>query len=106
MPGAGRRNEITVRTKFWSACCSGVAGKITNVTRPRDLVAVALSVGLFAPFGWSEAVGLSELRRKMLGGGESEIMGNIGHGICRDPAKRAFYRVFRDFNPLNDLGSG
>ena len=23
-----------------------------------------------------------------------------------DPAKRAFYRAFRDFNPLNDLGSG
>ena len=23
-----------------------------------------------------------------------------------DPAKRAFYRAFRDFNPLNDLGIG
>ena len=23
-----------------------------------------------------------------------------------DPAKRAVYRAFRDFNPLNDLGSG
>ena len=22
------------------------------------------------------------------------------------PAKRAFYRAFRDLNPLNDLGSG
>ena len=23
-----------------------------------------------------------------------------------DPTERAFYRAFRDFNPLNDLGSG
>ena len=29
-------------------------------------------------------------------------MGRVG----TDPAKRAFYRTFRDFNPLNDLGSG
>ena len=35
MPSVGRRNEITVRTKFWSVCCSGVAGKITNVRRLR-----------------------------------------------------------------------
>ena len=36
MPGSGWRNEITVRTKLQLACCSGVAGKITNVTRLRD----------------------------------------------------------------------
>ena len=30
--GAGWRNEITVRTKLRSPCCSVVAGKITNVT--------------------------------------------------------------------------
>ena len=28
----------------------------------------------------------------------------IGWGT--DPAKRAFYRAFRDFNPLNDIGIG
>jgi len=26
--------------------------------------------------------------------------------VGTDPAKRAFYRAFRDFNPLNDLGIG
>ena len=28
------------------------------------------------------------------------------NGWGTDPAERAFYRVFRDFSPLNDLGSG
>ena len=32
-------------------------------------------------------------------GGDAERVGTA-------PAKRAFYRAFRDFNPLNDLGSG
>ena len=27
-------------------------------------------------------------------------------GTGGDPAKRAFYRPFRDLNPLNDLGIG
>ena len=31
------RNEITARTKLRLACCPVVAGKITNVTRLRDL---------------------------------------------------------------------
>ena len=26
------------------------------------------------------------------------------NGWGTDPAKRAFYRAFRDFNPLNDFG--
>ena len=26
--------------------------------------------------------------------------------VGTDPAKRAFYRAFRDFDPLNDLGIG
>ena len=26
--------------------------------------------------------------------------------VGTDPAKRAFYRAFRDFNPLNDIGIG
>ena len=26
--------------------------------------------------------------------------------VGTDPAERAFYRAFRDFNPLNDLGIG
>ena len=26
--------------------------------------------------------------------------------VGTDPAKRAFYRAFRDLNPLNDLGIG
>ena len=26
--------------------------------------------------------------------------------VGTDPTERAFYRAFRDFNPLNDLGSG
>jgi len=26
--------------------------------------------------------------------------------VGTDPAKRAFYRAFRDFNPLTDLGIG
>ena len=32
----------------------------------------------------------------------------IGRGIGRGthPTERAFYRAFRDFNPLNDLGIG
>ena len=37
MAGVGRRNEITARTELQSACGSIVAGKITNVTRLRDL---------------------------------------------------------------------
>ena len=28
------------------------------------------------------------------------------NGWGTDPAERAFYRAFRDFNPLNDLGIG
>jgi len=28
------------------------------------------------------------------------------NGWGTNPAKRAFYRAFRDFNPLNDLGIG
>ena len=37
MAGAGRRNEITARTKLQSTGGSFVAGKVTNVTRLRDL---------------------------------------------------------------------
>ena len=38
-------------------------------------------------------------------------IGDIGgggnkNGWGTDPAERAFYRAFRDFNPLNDLGIG
>ena len=32
--------------------------------------------------------------------------GGRWNGWGQAPAKRAFYRTFRDFNPLNDLGSG
>ena len=34
--------------------------------------------------------------------GAAEVKGRWG----TDPAKRAFYRAFRDFNPLNDIGIG
>ena len=42
---------------------------------------------------------------KVLGNCIERILRNEGE-MKGDPAKRAFYRAFRDLNPLNDLGSG
>ncbi len=33
-------------------------------------------------------------------------IGQLKDRVGTHPAKRTFYRAFRDFSPLNDLGSG
>jgi len=49
---------------------------------------------------------LIQVRQAKLGrtnSGRSYIV-KKSNGWGTDPAKRAFYRAFRDFNPLNDFG--
>ena len=49
---------------------------------------------------WAKPVFAGDAPRPF--GAGARVLERVG----ADPAKRAFYRAFRDFNPLNDLGSG
>ena len=65
----------------------------THTTRPR--ISGARSTAPAAIYPESDCTSLAKDSERMWG------LDRVG-----DPTKRVFYRAFRDFNPLNDLGSG
>ena len=107
---------------FFEGTGRGVAGKVTNVTRLRDICVDDVRQKLHLEAGPGTRLG-SYLCGKIAGSdwqaifrdarrwfeASYETLPKDGIATARvgtDPAKRAFCRAFRDFNPLNDIGIG
>ena len=94
---------------FFEGTGRGVAGKVTNVTRLRDICVDDARQKLHLEAGPGTRLG-SYLCGKIAGSDWQAIFRDarrwFGIGRGTHPTKRAFYRHLSDFNSLNDLGSG